>query len=78
MQNVSNNNLELKYLKLKKPGSDVYVWPENEDISWEPIQAVISVVTMSLRHGRQLQYSLSAEDSTTLTLLAEKQKYKLC
>ncbi|XP_070549241.1 uncharacterized protein [Ptychodera flava] len=78
VQNVSDNNLELKYLKLKKPGSDVYVWPENEDISWEPIQVVISVVTMSLRHGRQLQFSLSPEDSMTLTLLAEKQKYKLC
>ncbi|XP_070562440.1 uncharacterized protein [Ptychodera flava] len=73
---VSGCDLQLKYLR--KVHTNVYAWPDKDDLSWEPMQAVIRAVTLNLRPGRLLQFSLCDEAFTALSDIAEKQKHKLC
>ncbi|XP_070549834.1 sericin-2-like [Ptychodera flava] len=76
VQAVDDDVLHLKYLK--RTGSNIYVWPIREDSSWEPMESVISPVTLHLGHGRSLQFALSTEDHTALSEVMKKNKYRLC
>ena len=64
------DTVHVKYMK--KCGENLYVWPQKEDDSWEPVQSILCRMEIPLLANEREQFQFKDKDIDRIKAMASE------